>query len=100
LIATACTRPDPTAEAARRERWTYDELGREVGVCLAGARDPVPSGDQSAPDRLLDDDRLLAVGIRGAGEICGLYVDPLENVLVGSIDEKTGIHAKSPTKPE
>ena len=34
------------------------------------------------------------------GEICGLYVDPPENVLVVSIDEKTGIQAKSPTKAD
>ena len=34
------------------------------------------------------------------GEICGLYVDPPENVLVVSIDEKTGIQAKSPTRPD
>ena len=34
------------------------------------------------------------------GEICGLYVDPPENVLVVSLDEKTGIQAKSPTKPD
>ena len=34
------------------------------------------------------------------GEICGLYVDPPENVLVVSIDEKTGIQAKAPTKPD
>jgi hypothetical protein len=33
-------------------------------------------------------------------EICGLYVDPPENVLVVSIDEKTGIQAKAPTKPD
>jgi hypothetical protein len=33
-------------------------------------------------------------------EICGLYVDPPSNVLVVSIDEKTGIQAKSPTKPD
>jgi hypothetical protein len=33
-------------------------------------------------------------------EVCGLYVDPPENVLVVSIDEKTGIQAKSPTKPD
>ena len=32
LIAKACTRPTPTEEGARRERWTYDELGREVGM--------------------------------------------------------------------
>jgi hypothetical protein len=34
------------------------------------------------------------------GEICGLYVDPPENMLVISIDEKTGIQAKAPTKPD
>ena len=33
-------------------------------------------------------------------EVCGLYVDPPENVLVVSIDEKTRIQAKSPTKPD
>jgi hypothetical protein len=33
-------------------------------------------------------------------DVCGLYVDPPENVLVVSIDEKTGIQAKSPTKPD
>ncbi len=32
--------------------------------------------------------------------VCGLYVDPPENVLVISIDEKTGIQAKAPTKPD
>lgn len=26
LIAKACTRPQPTARGARRERWTYSEL--------------------------------------------------------------------------
>ena len=35
-----------------------------------------------------------------AAEVCGLYVDPPENVLVVSIDEKTGIQAKAPTKPD
>jgi len=29
------------------------------------------------------------------GEVCGLYIDPPENVLVVSIDEKTGIQAKA-----
>ena len=32
LIAKACTRPQPTEEGARRERWTYRELGEEVGM--------------------------------------------------------------------
>ena len=33
-------------------------------------------------------------------DVCGLYVDPPANVLVVSIDEKTGIQAKAPTKPD
>jgi hypothetical protein len=33
-------------------------------------------------------------------DVCGLYVNPPENVLVVSIDEKTGIQAKSPVKPD
>ena len=32
LIAKALTRPEPTEEGARRERWTYEELGQEVGM--------------------------------------------------------------------
>jgi hypothetical protein len=39
LIAKACTRPEPTAQGARRERWTYEELGREVG--MSGSQAPV-----------------------------------------------------------
>ncbi|MGB0096044.1 MAG: helix-turn-helix domain-containing protein, partial [Solirubrobacteraceae bacterium] len=37
LIAKACTRPEPTAEGARRERWTYEELGAEVGMSASQA---------------------------------------------------------------
>ena len=33
-------------------------------------------------------------------EVCGLYVNPPENVLVLSLDEKTRIQAKAPTKPD
>lgn len=35
LIAKASTRPKPTEEGARRERWTYEELGwrgRDIGL--------------------------------------------------------------------
>jgi transposase len=32
LIAKACTRPESTPQGARRERWTYEELGAEVGM--------------------------------------------------------------------
>ena len=35
-----------------------------------------------------------------ASEICGLYVNPPENALVVSIDEKTGIQAKGLVRPD
>jgi transposase len=37
-----------------------------------------------------------------AGDVCGLYLDPPENAVVFSVDEKSGMQAKSrinPTKP-
>ena len=37
-----------------------------------------------------------------AGDVCGLYLDPPENAVVWSVDEKSGIQAKSrinPTRP-
>jgi transposase len=37
-----------------------------------------------------------------AGDVCGLYLDPPDNAMVWSVDEKTGIQAKSrvnPTRP-
>jgi transposase len=37
-----------------------------------------------------------------AGDVCGLYLNPPENAVVWSVDEKTGMQAKSrinPTKP-
>jgi transposase len=32
LIAKACTRAPETPEGARQERWTYEQLGAEVGM--------------------------------------------------------------------
>ena len=102
LIAKACTRPPATAEGARRERWTYEELGAEVGMSASQAHVILSRAaikphlteywmmtDYSQPEF---EERL--------SEICGLYVDPPENVLVVSLDEKTGIQAKAPTKPD
>ena len=37
-----------------------------------------------------------------AGDVCGLYLNPPENAVVWSVDEKSGMQAKSrvnPTKP-
>lgn len=102
LIAKACTRPPDTAEGARQERWTYEQLGEAVG--MSGSQAHVILSRAAIKPHLTDywimsefdqpgfEERMV--------EVCGLYVDPPENVLVVSIDEKTGIQAKAPTKPD
>jgi transposase len=102
LIAKACTRPRDTPAGQRRERWTYEELAAEVGMSSSHAHTILARADikphrsdywvMSDFDDPEFEQRLKAV--------CGLYVDPPENVLVVSIDEKTGIQAKAPTKPD
>ncbi len=102
LIAKACTRPQPSEEGARRERWTYRELGEEVGMSESQAH-VILSRAEIKPHRTdywIMSDFSQPEFEQRMGEICGLYVDPPENVLVVSIDEKTGIQAKSPTKPD
>lgn len=102
LIAKACTRPEPTEGGARRERWTYEELGREVGMSGSQAH-VILSRAEIKPHRTdywMMTDYSRPEFEERLGEICGLYVDPPENVLVVSIDEKTGIQAKAPTKPD
>ena len=102
LIAKACTRPEPTAEGARRERWTYEELGAEVGMSASQAH-VILSRAEIKPHRTdywMMSDYSRPEFEERLGEICGLYVDPPENVLVVSLDEKTGIQAKAPTKPD
>jgi len=102
LIAKACTRPPATAEGARQERWTYEQLGEAVGMSASQAHVILARAaikphlteywimsDFSKPEF---EPRMV--------EVCGLYVDPPENVLVISLDEKTGIQAKEPTKPD
>ncbi len=37
LIAKACTRPPATAEGARQERWTYEQLGEAIGMSASHA---------------------------------------------------------------
>ena len=102
LIAKACTRPRATEEGARRGRWTYEELGAEVGMSASQAH-VILSRAEIKPHRtdywIMTDFSREEFEAR-AGDICGLYVDPPENVLVLSIDEKTGIQAKSPVRPD
>jgi transposase len=102
LIAKACTRPVPTAQGARRERWTYEELGAEVGMSGSQAH-VILSRAEIKPHQTeywMMTDYSRPEFEERLGEICGLYIDPPENVLVVSIDEKTGIQAKAPTKPD
>lgn len=102
LIAKACTRPPETSEGAQQERWTYEQLGQAVGMSRAQAHTILARAD--IKPHLTDywvmsdfSDPEFEERLRG---VCGLYVNPPENVLVVSIDEKTGIQAKAPTKPD
>ena len=102
LIAKACTRPPKSESGQRRERWTYEQLGEAVG--MSGSQAHVILSRAAIKPHLTDYWIMSDFDREGfeerMGEICGLYVDPPENVLVVSIDEKTGIQAKSPTKPD
>ena len=101
LIAKACTRPPATPERARQERWSYEQLGAAVG--MSGSQAHVILA-RAAIKPHLTEYWIMSEFSRPEFEercsaVCGLYVDPPENVLVISIDEKTGIQAKAPTKP-
>ncbi|MGB0095416.1 MAG: IS630 family transposase, partial [Solirubrobacteraceae bacterium] len=102
LIAKACTRSDASEEGVRRERWTYEQLDREVGMSGSQAH-VILSRAEIKPHRTdywMMTDFSQPEFEQRMGEVCGLYVDPPENVLVVSIDEKTGIQAKAPIKPD
>ena len=102
LIAKACTRPKPTAEGARRERWTYEELGREVGMSASQAHVILARAEikPHLSEYWIMSDFSKPEFEERCGEVCGLYVDPPANVLVVSLDEKTGIQAKAPIQPD
>jgi len=102
LIAKACTRPPQTESGQRRERWTYEELGAEVGMSGSQAH-VILSRAEFKPHRTdywMMTDYTQPEFEERLRDVCGLYVDPPANVLVVSIDEKTGIQAKAPTKPD
>ena len=91
-----------TPEGAQQERWTYEQLGATVGMSASQAH-VILSRAEIKPhltDYWIMSDFSQPEFEERLGEICGLYVDPPENVLVVSIDEKTGIQAKAPTKPD
>lgn len=101
LIAKACTRPKQTESAQRRGRWTYEELGSAVGMSGSQAH-AILQRAEIKPHRseywIMSE--FTDEFNERAAEVCGLYVDPPENALVVSIDEKTGIQAKAPVKPD
>ncbi len=95
LIAKACTRREPTAEGQRQERWTYRELGEAVG--LSESRAHVILAEADIKPHLVKGWVMSELSPEfdvQAAEVCGLYLDPPENTIVVSIDEKTGIQAK------
>jgi transposase len=102
LIAKACTRPPATPEGARQERWTYEQLGDAVG--MSGSQAHAILARAAIKPHLTDywimSDFSQPEFEERCSAVCGLYVDPPANVLVVSIDEKTGIQAKAPTKPD
>jgi len=102
LIAKACTRPAETPEGARQERWTYEQLGAAVG--MSGSQAHVVLSRAEIKPHLTEywimSDFSQPEFEERCAAICGLYVDPPANVLVISLDEKTGIQAKAPTKPD
>jgi len=102
LIAKACTRPPETPEGARQERWTYEQLGAAVGMSGSQAHAILAKADikPHLTEYWIMSDFSKPEFEERCAEICGLYVDPPENVLVISIDEKTGIQAKAATKPD
>ncbi|MCA1699109.1 MAG: IS630 family transposase, partial [Actinobacteria bacterium] len=102
LIAKACTRPPASPEGARQERWTYEQLGAAVG--MSGSQAHAILARAAIKPHLTEywimSDFSKPEFEERCSEICGLYVDPPENVVVVSLDEKTGIQAKAPTKPD
>ncbi len=101
LVALACTRPPDTAEGVRRERWTYGELGEEVGISRSRAHAILRALD--VRPHLLESWVMSELGPdfdAQAAEVCGLYLDPPENAIVVSIDEKSGVQAKGLARPD
>ena len=101
LIALACTRPPDTAQGVRRERWTHRELAEVVGMSESQAHDILRDAD--IRPHLTEYWVMSELGPdfdAQAAVVCGLYLDPPENAIVVSIDEKTSIAARQPARPD
>lgn len=101
LIAKACTRPAQSAEGLRKERWTYEELGAEVG--MSGSHAHQILAEAEVKPHLLDQwvmSEFTEEFNERAAAVCGLYLDPPENAIVVSIDEKSGVQARSQVRAD
>ena len=101
LIALACTRPPATEEGVRRERWTYRELGEQVGMSESQAHAILAAADLRP--HLTEQWVMSELGPEfdvQAAEVCGLYLNPPDGAIVLSIDEKTSIAAREPARPD
>jgi transposase len=101
LIALACTRPTATAAGLRRDRWTHRELAEQVGMSESQAHAILRKAE--IKPHLLEQWVMSELGPAfdaQAAQVCGLYLDPPAGTLVVSLDEKTGIQAKAPTRPD
>jgi len=102
LIAKACTRPPETESGQRRERWTHRQLGEAVGISESQAH-VILSRAEIKPHRteywvMTDFDQPYFE--ERTSEVCGLYLNPPENALVLSLDEKTSVQAKGLARPD
>ncbi len=101
LIALACTRPPDTDEGVRRERFTHAELAEQVGMSESQAH-AILRGADIRP-HLTEYWVMSELGPdfdAQAAEVCGLYLDPPQNAIVVSIDEKTSIAAREPARAD
>jgi len=101
LIALACTRPPDTDEGVRRERFTHAELAERVGMSESQAH-AILRGADIRP-HLTEYWVMSELGPdfdARAADVCGLYLDPPQNAIVVSIDEKTSIAAREPARPD
>ena len=101
LIALACTRPPDTEQGLRRPRWRYGELAEAVGLSRSRAHAILAEADLRP--HLTEQWVMSELGPEfdaQAAEVCGLYLDPPENAIVISVDEKTSIPAREPARPD
>ena len=101
LIALACTSPSDTPQGVRRERWTHAQLAEQVGMSASQAHVILRAAE--VRPHLTEQWVMSELGPQfdaQAAEVCGLYLDPPENAIVISLDEKPSIAARRPARPD